>query len=218
MENELQLPVICTRGIIVFPDQEVIIEVGRSASIKAVEMAQNSFESNIFLVCQKDILQEEIKYDNLYQVGTICKVKFVRRKNGFLRVTFIGQQRARVIDYSKENNIMFAHVELLNDIVGDSKEEITLARKVIREFESIASVVNSFPADIIDQLSKGVSASLLSDQFGQFYNLALEERQVLLETTDVNQRLLHILEILNKEKEAVGKVPVASFIYKYLHC
>ena len=201
MENELQLPVICTRGIIVFPDQEVIIEVGRSASIKAVEMAQNSFESNIFLVCQKDILQEEIKYDNLYQVGTICKVKFVRRKNGFLRVTFIGQQRARVIDYSKENNIMFAYVELLNDIVGDSKEEITLARKVIREFESIASVVNSFPADIIDQLSKGVSASLLSDQFGQFYNLALEERQELLETTDVNQRLLHILEILNKEKE-----------------
>lgn len=201
MEKELQLPVVCTRGIVVFPGQEVIIEVGRKASVNAVDIAQNEFESNIFVVCQKDILHEDIQLDNLYQVGTVCKIKLIRRKNGFLRVTFVGQERAKVLEFINGEDTMYAHVECINEIVGDPSEEIALAKKVIREFESIASVAAAFPAEIIEQLSKGVSAAVLADQFGQFYNLSLEERQELLEMADVNERLLRILEILQKEKE-----------------
>lgn len=201
MEKELQLPVVCTRGIVVFPGQEVIIEVGRKASVNAVDIAQNEFESNIFVVCQKDILHEDIQLDNLYQVGTVCKIKLIRRKNGFLRVTFVGQERAKVLEFINGKDTMYAHVECINEIVGDPSEEIALAKKVIREFESIASVAAAFPAEIIEQLSKGVSAAVLADQFGQFYNLSLEERQELLEMADVNERLLRILEILQKEKE-----------------
>ena len=201
MEKELQLPVVCTRGIVVFPGQEVIIEVGRKASVNAVDIAQNEFESNIFVVCQKDILHEDIQLDNLYQVGTVCKIKLIRRKNGFLRVTFVGQERAKVLEFINGEDMMYAHVECINEIVGDPSEEIALAKKVIREFESIASVAAAFPAEIIEQLSKGVSAAVLADQFGQFYNLSLEDRQELLEMADVNERLLRILEILQKEKE-----------------
>lgn len=201
MEKELQLPVVCTRGIVVFPGQEVIIEVGRKASVNAVDIAQNEFESNIFVVCQKDILHEDIQLDNLYQVGTVCKIKLIRRKNGFLRVTFVGQERAKVLEFINGEDMMYARVECINEIVGDPSEEIALAKKVIREFESIASVAAAFPAEIIEQLSKGVSAAVLADQFGQFYNLSLEDRQELLEMADVNERLLRILEILQKEKE-----------------
>ncbi|MCI5773438.1 MAG: endopeptidase La [Erysipelotrichaceae bacterium] len=201
MAKQLQLPVVCTRGIVVFPNQEVIVEVGRKASVAAVDKAQADYDSTIFVVCQKDILHEGIELDNLYQVGTICKIKLIRRKNDFLRVTFVGQQRAKVVSFENTADMMYANVEVLDDIIGEPNEEIALAKKVIYEFENISSVAQTFPAEIIEQLSKGVSAALLADQFSQFYHLSLEDRQELLEIREVNMRLLRILEILQKDKE-----------------
>lgn len=70
-----------------------------------------------------------------------------------------------------------------------------------KEFENIASSANNFPPEIIAQLTKGVSAPTLSDQFAQYFPLPLEKKQVLLETLNVNERLMMIIQELEKEKQ-----------------
>ena len=78
---------------------------------------------------------------------------------------------------------------------------MALIRRVAKEFENIASSANNFPPEIIAQLTKGVSAPTLSDQFAQYFPLPLEKKQVLLETLNVNERLMMIIQELEKEKQ-----------------
>lgn len=200
-QNTLLVPVICTRGVIVFPNLDVIVEVGRKESVETVDVSQKDYEGHVFLTCQKDIFREELSFDNIYKVGCFCKIKYVRKKNGFLRVTFSGLERARIVSNEVKDGLMFAEIELIKDIIGNSDEEVILARKVIKEFENITATNNTFPSEIIEQLSKGVSAVTLTDQFAQYYPLSLEERQQLLETLEVNERLMLVLEVLSREKE-----------------
>ena len=87
------------------------------------------------------------------------------------------------------------------DEAGDNLEEMALIRRVAKEFENIASSANNFPPEIIAQLTKGVSAPTLSDQFAQYFPLPLEKKQVLLETLNVNERLMMIIQELEKEKQ-----------------
>ncbi len=80
-------------------------------------------------------------------------------------------------------------------------EELALMRKISRELESLAAHNVNFPSEIITQLIKGVNASQLTDQFGQFFPIPFNKKQALLEETDVNERLMMILEELNNERQ-----------------
>ena len=73
-KHEIYLPTICARGVVVFPNQKVIIEVGRQISINAIEEAQKNFDGHIWLTCQKDMLVEDPKVEDLYAIGTVCHI------------------------------------------------------------------------------------------------------------------------------------------------
>ena len=200
MENTIKVPVICTRGIIVFPGQDVMIEVGRNKSINAVNAASDSYDGQVFIVCQNDIMVENPTVENLYTVGTLSKIKVVRRKQDFMRITFTGMKRARLIDLEDDGTMMMANVELKDDIQGDTTEELALVKKIISEFEKISNVSATFPADMIHQLSHGVSAVTLTDQFGQYLLHDQETKQKLLETYNINDRMLLIIAEMEKQQ------------------
>ena len=120
--NELFVPVIFTRGIVVFPNIDVIIEVGRQKSINAVNEAQTNYDGHIFLVCQKDSYKESLDMDNVFNVGTLCRVKSLRKKDGFLRVTFTGLERAKIKQLEDSEQSLYGTIELVKDEIGDSKE------------------------------------------------------------------------------------------------
>ena len=92
----VRLPLVCTRGVIVFPNQEVIIDVGRDKSTCAVEEAQEKFESQVVLVAQKDLAMDSPDIDDLYSFGTLCQIRHIRRMDGYLRVKFKGLQRVKI--------------------------------------------------------------------------------------------------------------------------
>ena len=198
---EISVPVIATRGIIVFPQQDIMIEVGREKSIRAVEEAEEKFDGHVWLVCQKDIMVDNPAPSDLYTFGTLCRIKNIRRKEGFMRITFSGLERAKLVSIQDEDKMFMATVLPVADEAGDNLEEMALIRRVAKEFENIASSANNFPPEIIAQLTKGVSAPTLSDQFAQYFPLPLEKKQVLLETLNVNERLMMIIQELEKEKQ-----------------
>ncbi len=67
-------PLICTRGVIIFPNQEIVIDVGREASLKAIENAQDNYDDQIVLFSQKKMDQENPQEDDIYHVGTLCEI------------------------------------------------------------------------------------------------------------------------------------------------
>lgn len=201
MENRLSIPVVCTRGIVVFPGQDVMVEVGRRKSINAVNIAEASYDGNVFIVCQSDIMVDEPNDDAIFKVGTICRIKTVRKKEGFMRVTFTGVQRAKVVSMDWANDCIYTECEPLEDIVGDANEEVVLVKRVISLFDKSNVITSSFPPDVLSQLSRGVSAVKLADQFAQYYTFPLETKQRILETLSLNERLLIILAELEREKE-----------------
>ena len=104
----VRLPLVCTRGVIVFPNQEVIIDVGRDKSTCAVEEAQEKFESQVVLVAQKDLAMDSPDIDDLYSFGTLCQIRHIRRMDGYLRVKFKGLQRVNCLLYtSKEIAVVY---------------------------------------------------------------------------------------------------------------
>lgn len=196
--THITVPVVATRGIVLFPDQDVMIEVARKKSVNAVNEAGTSYNGMVFVVCQKDIRVENPTEDSLYTVGTLAKIKIVRKKEGFYRVTFSGAKRARIVKLMDSPSMMQAEIETLEDISGDQMEEMALARRIVSEFDNFTV---SFPQDIISKLSSGVSAAALTNQFAQYYAMDTATRQKLLETLNVNERLYMIIEELEKQQQ-----------------
>ena len=201
VNQELNLPVIATRGVVIFPQQDILIEVGREKSMNAIEESQNYFNNQVLVISQRDIMVDDPHEEDLYTVGTIATLRRVKSKDGFLRVTFGGLQRAKVLHLTEDSRMLFAKVLPLDDVRQDAMEELALMRKISRELEALAAHNVNFPSEIITQLMKGVNAAQLSDQFGQFFPIAFHRKQALLEELDVNERLMMILEDLNNERQ-----------------
>lgn len=199
-ENWTRVPVVCTRGIVVFPGQDVMIEVGRQKSINAVNEAAASYDSKVWIVCQNDIMVDNPTEANLYKVGTLSTIKIVRRKEGFMRVTFSGVQRATLKNLDDTSAIMMADVEPIEDVLGDPVEEEALVKQIISSFEKLSNLSASFPPEVVARLTKGVSAEMLTDQFAQYFPMSVPAKQKILETADVNERMILIITELEKQQ------------------
>ena len=196
-----QLPLVCTRGVVVFPEQEVIIDVGRSKSVHAVEDSQNDYDAKIVLVAQKELNVENPKVTDLYEFGTLCTIKHIRRMDGYLRVKFKGVQRAAITNVIDSAVGMSAEIEIKEDIAQESLEEIALVRKIAKQFENMDITNVNIPKDMVNNLAKGASAAQMTKMIGQLFPFTLERKQELLETLEINERLLIILQELESEKE-----------------
>ncbi len=114
---EMQYPVVCTRGVVVFPNQEISIDVGRTKSMQAVEEAQLHFDNTVVLVAQKDVAMEDPKAEDIFGFGTLCVIKHVRRMEGYLRVKFRGVKRASIHTLINDDTMMSADIELMEDVM-----------------------------------------------------------------------------------------------------
>lgn len=203
MENkkvQVSIPVVCTRGVIVFPNQEIIIDVGRKKSVTALEEAKEHFDSHVFLVAQKELSVEDPQLEDLYNMGTLCTISSVRHMDGYLRVKFKGLERAEIVTLTYADEMVFGSVQPLVDIHQDEIEEMALVRRIAAQLEENETVIQTVPKDAIAKLAQGISAPQLADQIGQIFPFNVEVKQKLLETLEVNERLMLILQEMEKEK------------------
>ncbi len=209
VENTMNLPVVATRGLVLFPNQEILIEVGRPKSMNAIEEAEKYFNGHVLLVSQKDVLTDDPKEEELYTVGTLAHIKNVKHKQGFLRVTFSGLQRASIASINEDSQMLFGTINLLEDELGNPDEEAALIRAINREiknavaFERTQNLGGSIniPKEFWDNfLFQSMPATQLADQFAQHFPLSLEQKQELLETLNINKRIEIILSAIQREK------------------
>ena len=202
MLNDTNLyPVIYTRGAVIFPLQELIVEVGRQTSIDAVSYALNN-NSNVVLISQKNSQVDSPKDEDVYDVGTICRIKSSRTRDDHLKVVFVGIKRCKVLSNQIINNVKFCNViELQNDI----KDEIAieaLTKKAISEFNGVAQKYGR-PGFILNAQVEfdGNLCSNLVDTFAQIYVQKVSDKQEFLEELNVEKRCEMMLEHIAKERQ-----------------
>lgn len=205
MENlnvTVDLPVICTRGMLVFPGHELSLDVGRTFSLNAMDLAVSQHDSNIVLVSQIHPLEEEINFDMVYHHATLCKItKRIKKDNhGTIKLTVVGEKRVELESLYTEGECYYVKVRYLEDIHGDPNEETALVRKLTEQMQSMNGASQLLPRELISNITHGLSASELADTIGHYINSDLVEREKILAEPDINKRLLLVLASMQKEK------------------
>ena len=201
-QTVLNLPVVCTRGMVVFPENKLTLDVGRPMSLKALELSSNEHDNNIVFVSQVNPLTDNPSFDDVYHIGTICKIdRKVRRDSaGTVKLTVLGVKRVRLDGFVEQNGAIYSQVTILEDEVGDRNEEVALVRKATSYFEKARRSMPNIPLDSINRLTSGVSASVLADTIGQYLPVEFTQKQKILETINVNERLLLVISSIESEK------------------
>lgn len=203
MENEkvLKLPLLITRAMVLFPNNIAAIDVARPSSLKAIEISKNECDSLLLITAQKTPEIDSPTADDIFDIGVVAKVIHYSEQKGYIRIKVNPIQRVKLLTFNDENETFVCDATLLDNIIGDHKEEVALVRNITSMFEKVDGFAINMPKTLINQFSKGVSATELSDSLSHYLPLSLEKKQNLLNTLDVNERLRLILEYLSDEKE-----------------
>ena len=191
------------RGLTVFPHMILTFDVGREKSIKALDEAMMNNQL-IFLTTQKDAKNDSPDVDDIYNVGTISRVKQLLRLPGnTIRVLVEGLNRAEVRKYVQTDPYFIA--EVAERIVPvNRKASITdeaLKRKVISTFEDYAKLNGKISAETIASISAIEDIGQLSDIIASNIQLRIEQKQAILNESDPEKRMEKLLELLISEIE-----------------
>ncbi len=202
MSDRYLIPILCTRGVIVFPSQEVNIDVGRKESIDACQLA-NDHNSYIYVVSQKLLETEDPKPEDLYDYGTLCKIQRYRKKDNYIRVGLVGVARAKALNFMMHEGVKSAEVQVLNDNYDDETLLKELIAKVLVNFEKIKNHINpGMNVELFKNLRSGLSAGELTDYYAQVFLFDYRDKERFLEETTIIERLKMTLEFMKKQIEA----------------
>ena len=200
----LDLPVLAIRNTVIFPVLAFPINVGRAKSVRAVEQALETEHKLLGIFAQQDSKTEDPNPDELYQVGTVVKIlKMVKVPGNKLNVIIQGLARIRVRQWRDASGLLQAEVETfpaeeidassVRDVLSNLRE---LAQKIIDLSPQIPAEA-SFLVRSIDE------PGVLSDIVASNLNIPSEEKQELLETFGVEERMNKVIALLNKELQVL---------------
>ncbi len=199
--NSKTYPIICTRGVIIFPGQELVIDVGRQTSLDAISNAQDNFNDRICMFSQSSPDVDEPGEKDIYDVGTLCEIRHVRRFDKFLRVKFRGLERVRRESFEEGSESELCEVELLPSRKQDETEESVLTRMIDTAFENMRPGERFMSKELMMDLNKGITPDVMTDKAVQLFPFSIERKQQYLETVGINDRLMMLLEDIEKEKQ-----------------
>ena len=205
MASIIECPIICTRGAIIFPGQDMSLDVGRQASVDVVNFSLN-MNLDVILVSQKNIDIDEPKKNDLYEIGTICHIRASRKRDDHLKVVFVGEDRCRLIEIYEIDGIKYASVEVLSDVVEDDLALEVLKTKVKKEYSLFEQKNGRAPLRAPENMSNQYISELV-DGFAQANIFNSGEKQKFLEEYHLEKRLEMFLTYisLEKKKEEIEK-------------
>ncbi len=199
----LTLPLLVTRSLVVFPNTNQPIEAARPFSMKAIEESRDNASSLLFIVSQKDPNTDDPMTDDLYAVGTLCRIISFGDQKQFYRIRVTATKRVAIQSVRIENNHYVADGVVLEDIQENANETAVIVRNILEQIEQLPSLSRSFPRQVVSQLTKGLTPSELGDTLATYLNMPNEQKQALLEELDVNKRLMLVLDVINQAKAVI---------------
>jgi ATP-dependent Lon protease len=192
-------PVLPLRDIVVFPHMIVPLFVGREKSIKALEEVMRS-DTFILLATQKNASDDDPATDAIYTVGTLASVlQLLKLPDGTVKVLVEGAARARVQHYTTREEYFEAEAVAIADSAGDQVEAEALARSVINEFEGYVKLNKKVSPEVVGVVQQIEDYAKLADTVASHLAVKIPDKQVILETPTITERLEKVLGLMESE-------------------
>jgi ATP-dependent Lon protease len=204
-EDRVQvLPLVALRDTVIFPEMIVPLQVGRDRSVKALDRAVRTSQP-VALVTQRSSEQEEIgSAEELYPIGTLAKIaQVIRLQDGTIRAIVQGQRRIRLLDLVQTEPHLEARIELIEDAGEKTLEVEALMASIHGQIEQYVNSGASVPPEVAVAARNIVDGGLLADMTAYSPEMTTEQRQELLETIDVADRLRLASQYLAKQIEVL---------------
>jgi ATP-dependent Lon protease len=201
VEGTVTLPIIPLRGSVVFPASVTPLAIGQERSIRLIDEAVDN-DLTVALVTSRSPEEGAERAEDLYEVGTSAVVhKMMRVPDGTLRVLVQGLDRIRLESIEQTDPYLTGLFTPLPDVVTREKEVEALARSVEALFGRIISIAPYLPEELLLAAANAETPSSLANLIAATIRLKTEEKQELLETVDVEERLRRLTAILSRELE-----------------
>lgn len=202
-KKEIIVPLLPLRGLLVFPTMVLHLDVGREKSIQALEKAMVE-DYTVLLTSQKDVSIDEPNVADLYEMGTLARVKqLLKLPNGTFRVLVEGIGRARIVATVSEEPCFIVKAETFMDRAAKDLEDEALKRTMLEYFEQYINLSKKLSADIFASIADIDEPGRMADIIASHLPLKLEGKQEILETVDIKERVHKIIQILHNEKEVL---------------
>jgi len=192
-------PVLPLRDIVVFPHMIVPLFVGREKSVRALEDVMKD-DKQILLVTQKNAAQDDPTTADIFMVGTVGTVlQLLKLPDGTVKVLVEGGQRARISRFAENDAFFQAYAEGLGDGGGSHQETEALARTVVAQFEQYIKLNKKIPPEVLVSINQIEDPGKLADTVASHLTLKIPEKQELLETVGVSERLEKVFGYMEGE-------------------
>ncbi|WP_224823482.1 endopeptidase La [Cognatishimia sp. MH4019] len=192
-------PVLPLRDIVVFPHMIVPLFVGREKSVRALEAVMQD-DKQILLSSQIDPTVDDPTSDGIYKAGVLANVlQLLKLPDGTVKVLVEGKSRVRITEYHVNSEYFEASAEYLTEMPGDEAAVEALVRSVGDEFERYAKVKKNIPEEALAAVAESREPAKLADLVAGHLGVEVEQKQELLETLSVAERLEKVYGLMQGE-------------------
>lgn len=198
ISTEKIIPIIPIRDGIIFPNTDSVLTFGRPKSLAALESAFQN-DRIVCFVLQKNSRLNDPGSDDLYEIGTLSRIERMIRADGEINAQVRGLARVQIKEFEKHDTFFMGKVEEIPEISDNSAEVKALCNHLTNEFRRAMNFGKSADFLVFMNIMSENSPGELSDLIASALDLKPQERQALLEITDVTVRLQKLTELLAKE-------------------
>ncbi|WP_347313200.1 endopeptidase La [Defluviimonas sp. SAOS-178_SWC] len=192
-------PVLPLRDIVVFPHMIVPLFVGRERSVRALEEVMRE-DKQILLSSQIDPTQDDPSTDGIYKAGVLANVlQLLKLPDGTVKVLVEGKSRVRIVEFIENDAYFEAECEPLTEMPGDPATVEALLRSVAEEFERYAKIKKNVPEEALSAVAESREPAKLADLVSGHLGIEVNQKQELLETLDVAERLEKVYGLMQGE-------------------
>ena len=208
VEHDVErLPAIALRGLVVFPNNVVHFEVGRSKSIAAIEWAMAN-SSPIFLIAQRDMEVEDPAAEDLYRHGVVAEIKQILRvSDDLVKVLVEGKQRARLIGLENDEQMLTASIKEA-PVRGIKAEKSVEAEALVRSlkglFEKYLTLNTRLAKDVVYNIVTSSDPVYLSEYMPANLLLKFQDKQTILDENTLMGRLQKLADLLKRENQILA--------------
>jgi ATP-dependent Lon protease len=193
--ERLTLPVLPLRDVVLFPGVTAPIGAGRPMTLKAIETALATPDKLVFALAQRENV-EQVASEGLHRVGTIARIGQLQRGMSGMQLLLHGERRGMALQVVEENGHLVATVRAMDDLppINENDPNFEALHKELRARAAELGQKSGLPEDVVQQVLNGVDdAGRFADLVAGYLDLSSAQRQELLETLAVDERLRRVL-------------------------
>ncbi len=212
--DRLVVPVLPLRDVVVYPYMVIPLFVGRQRSIQALDAAMSA-DKQILLVAQKSAEVDDPELTDVHTLGTLATIlQLLKLPDGTLKVLVEGLERAEMVAIDDESPYFSAEIEIRPSVLEAEERKVeVLGRSLINLFEQYVKLNKKVPPEILSSLASIEDPVRLADTVAAHLGLKITQKQALLETLNVEERIHSLVEhieneldLLQVEKKIRGRV------------